>query len=188
MLKMAHMKARHVGLKTKQKLKWKFMIQSFFNYYPITVSCSKPDPTTSSFLQHVTSCCPIEQIDLCRKCFCSSEQTWTYTKMEIKQTACQLKSWKLLWRRLSISWFFRLAANRFVALETRAFCDVAPCTLVGVYRRFSNASCLHHQGGDSSTHLWNVGILQRDYTALYPRRLSSSYSPPWEPNILQISS
>jgi hypothetical protein len=34
-----------------------------------------------------------------------------------------------------------------------------------------------------SAHLWNVGLLQRDYTALYPRRLSSSYSPPWEPEM-----
>jgi hypothetical protein len=32
---------------------------------------------------------------------------------------------------------------------------------------------LLHQGGDDggSTHLWNFGLLQRDYTALYPRRL-----------------
>jgi hypothetical protein len=37
----------------------------------------------------------------------------------------------------------------------------------------------------SSTHVWNVGLPQRDYTALHPRRLSSSQSPPWEPEILQ---
>jgi hypothetical protein len=37
----------------------------------------------------------------------------------------------------------------------------------------------------SNIHLWNVGRLQRDYTALHPRRLSSSQSPPWEPEILQ---
>jgi hypothetical protein len=44
--------------------------------------------------------------------------------------------------------------------------------------------CLHHRPNDGgSKHLWNVGLLQRDYTALYPRRLSSSYSPPWEPEI-----
>jgi hypothetical protein len=38
-----------------------------------------------------------------------------------------------------------------------------------------------------SKHLWNVCQLLRDYTAQYPRRLSSSYSPPLEPEIsLQI--
>jgi hypothetical protein len=35
------------------------------------------------------------------------------------------------------------------------------------------------------THLWNVSLLLRDYTAPYPRRLSSSYSPPREPEISQ---
>jgi hypothetical protein len=40
------------------------------------------------------------------------------------------------------------------------------------------------QGGNgANTHLWNVGILQRDYKALYFRRLSSSCSPPWEPEV-----
>jgi hypothetical protein len=34
-----------------------------------------------------------------------------------------------------------------------------------------------------STHHYIVGLLLRDYMALYPRRLSSSYSPPWEPEI-----
>jgi hypothetical protein len=36
-----------------------------------------------------------------------------------------------------------------------------------------------------STHVWNVGLLQRDYMELCPRRLSSSYSTPWEPQISQ---
>jgi hypothetical protein len=48
----------------------------------------------------------------------------------------------------------------------RAFWDTAPCSLVWVYRRFRGAYCLHH--------FWNVGLLQRDYTALYSRRLPSS--------------
>jgi hypothetical protein len=37
-----------------------------------------------------------------------------------------------------------------------------------------------------SMHLLNVGILQRDYTALYLRRLSFSRSSPWEPKISQL--
>jgi hypothetical protein len=48
-----------------------------------------------------------------------------------------------------------------------------------VYRRFSYAYCLHPQGDDGgSVRLWNVSLFQNYYTALYPRRLSSSYPPP----------
>jgi hypothetical protein len=35
-------------------------------------------------------------------------------------------------------------------------------------------------------HTWNVGLLQRDYTALYSRTLLPSYTPPWECEILRI--
>jgi hypothetical protein len=58
------------------------------------------------------------------------------------------------------------------------FWDVTPCTLVEVHRRFKGAYSLHHQGD-----LWNACLLPRDYTALQPRKLSSSHSPPWEPEI-----
>jgi hypothetical protein len=34
-----------------------------------------------------------------------------------------------------------------------------------------------------SKHIWSVGKLLPDYTAQHPRRQSSSYSPPWEPEI-----
>jgi hypothetical protein len=52
------------------------------------------------------------------------------------------------------------------------FWDIAPCSLVDVDRRFRGAYCPLHQGSSP----W-------DYTAQYPRRLSSSYSSRWEPNI-----
>jgi hypothetical protein len=66
-----------------------------------------------------------------------------------------------------------------------AFWDVAPCSRVGVDRRFRYAYSLHHQGDDgSSKHLWNIGQLQRDYTALHPR---TSYSSPWEREISHTS-
>jgi len=55
-----------------------------------------------------------------------------------------------------------------------AFWDI-PYSLLAVDRRFRGANCLYHspdEGG--STHHWNVCILQRDNTALYPRRLLSS--------------
>jgi hypothetical protein len=68
------------------------------------------------------------------------------------------------------------------SMKIIAFWDIVPCGLVAVDRRFRGAYCLHHQGGDGgddnhrpdyegSTHLRNVGLLQRDYMTLYPRRL-----------------
>jgi hypothetical protein len=48
----------------------------------------------------------------------------------------------------------------------RAFWDIPLCSLIGVDR--------YYPDDRGSTHLWNVGLLQWDYTALYPRRLSSS--------------
>jgi hypothetical protein len=60
-------------------------------------------------------------------------------------------------------------------LKFRVFWDVAPCRLVEVDRSFRDVYCLHYHydrpdvGG--STHFWNVGKLQRVYTALHPRRL-----------------
>jgi hypothetical protein len=59
------------------------------------------------------------------------------------------------------------------SMNMRVFWDIAPCSL-GVERRFRGAYYLHHKRNDGgSTLLWNVGLF-RDYTALYPRRLSSS--------------
>jgi hypothetical protein len=69
-------------------------------------------------------------------------------------------------------------------LKMRAFWDIAPFSLVEVDRRFTCAYCLHNQGDYGvSTHLGNVSVLQRYCTALYPRKLSSLYSPPWEPEM-----
>jgi hypothetical protein len=64
------------------------------------------------------------------------------------------------------------------------FLDIAACSLVEGDRRFRGVYCLQQQGDDEgSTKLWNVGLLQQDYIALYPWKLSSSYSPRWEPEI-----
>jgi hypothetical protein len=72
-------------------------------------------------------------------------------------------------------------------MKTTAFMNIAPFSLVEVDQRFRNVYCLHHGHDDGgSTHLWNVGLLQLDYTALYPWRLWSLYSPPWEPELSQM--
>jgi hypothetical protein len=50
------------------------------------------------------------------------------------------------------------------SMKIVAFWDMTPWSLVEVY-----------PDDGSSTHLWNVGLLLRDYMALYPTRLSSSF-------------
>jgi hypothetical protein len=54
------------------------------------------------------------------------------------------------------------------------FWDIAKCSLTEVDERFRGPYCLHHQ----------VRQLLRGYMVLYPRRLSSSYSPLWEPEVM----
>jgi hypothetical protein len=56
-----------------------------------------------------------------------------------------------------------------LSLKIAVFWVVAPCSLVEVYQRFRGPCCLHHQG-----------------ESLQPRRQQSSYSPPWEPQILLL--
>jgi hypothetical protein len=58
------------------------------------------------------------------------------------------------------------------------FWVVAPCSLPEVCQRF--------RGPSPSSGLWNAGKLLSVYTALQPRRQPSSYSPPWEPQIVQV--
>jgi hypothetical protein len=44
---------------------------------------------------------------------------------------------------------------------------------------------IHHPDDGGSTHLWNVGLLQQYYTALYPIRLSSSWTHNYAWRILE---
>jgi hypothetical protein len=72
-------------------------------------------------------------------------------------------------------------------VKIAVFWDVAPYSLVEIYRRFRGVYCLFHQGDDDddggSKHLWNVGEFLPDYTAQHPRRQSPLYSSPREPEI-----
>jgi hypothetical protein len=63
-----------------------------------------------------------------------------------------------------------------------AFWDIAPCSLTDVSEVRTTSIRLDD---GSSKNLWNVGLLLWDCKALYPRKLSSLYSPPWEPAISQ---
>jgi hypothetical protein len=52
------------------------------------------------------------------------------------------------------------------------FFSISPYS-IEVYRRFKGAYYLHRPDEGGSMHLRNVGIIQRDYMVMYPRRLSS---------------
>jgi hypothetical protein len=67
-------------------------------------------------------------------------------------------------------------------LKMAVFWVVAPRSLVEVYRRSLLPSSSPWWW--VSKDLWNVGRLLPDCTALQTRRQPSSYSPPWEPQIL----
>jgi hypothetical protein len=61
-----------------------------------------------------------------------------------------------------------------------AFWNIAPWSFVQVDQRFRSMYCLHRRvdrrpDDGSSTYLWNIGLLLRDYRVVYPRRLSSLY-------------
>jgi hypothetical protein len=67
-------------------------------------------------------------------------------------------------------YFMRFQALTAASMKLTAFWSIAPCGLVEIDRRFRDAYCLRHQGyHGGSKHLWNVGLLQRDYTSQYPR-------------------
>jgi hypothetical protein len=74
--------------------------------------------------------------------------------------------------------------NFHVTLLQYALVDIVHISLIILSK--SSFMKIRRLDDGSSTHLWNVGLLQRDDTALYPRMLSSSYSPPWEPEISQF--
>jgi hypothetical protein len=60
------------------------------------------------------------------------------------------------------------------------FWDIASCSLVEIDRLIT---CAHRPDAGGNTNLRNVGLLQRDYTVLYLRRLLFLFSLPWEPEI-----
>jgi hypothetical protein len=65
----------------------------------------------------------------------------------------------------------RLQVLTAASMKMTAFWDIARCSLVKVDRRFRHAYCLHQNDDGGSTPLCYVGILLRDYIALYTRWL-----------------
>jgi hypothetical protein len=78
-----------------------------------------------------------------------------------------------VWNKIYFN-YVRFQVLTTASLKMTAFWDVASCSLVDVDGRFRGAYCRQHQRDDGSTHLWNVGLLPRDYTVIHPRNLSSS--------------
>jgi hypothetical protein len=64
------------------------------------------------------------------------------------------------------------------SMKITVFWDVAPCSLVEVYRRCRGTCCLHHQGDypddEGSKYLCNVSKLLPDYMVQHPRIQPSS--------------
>jgi hypothetical protein len=65
-------------------------------------------------------------------------------------------------------WDLRFSRRRVLSLESSGmYSRVVTLKLTDV----SQVRLIHRPDDGGSTHLWNVGQLQRDYTALHPRRL-----------------
>jgi hypothetical protein len=60
-------------------------------------------------------------------------------------------------------------------MKMTTFWDTAPCILVLDVRTASIIRVMSRPDDVGSTHLWNVGLFQQDYSALYFRKLPSSY-------------
>jgi hypothetical protein len=48
-------------------------------------------------------------------------------------------------------------------MKITAFYDIAPCSLIEIDRRFTDAHCLHHQGGEiaQKTVIFNLNVVFR---------------------------
>jgi hypothetical protein len=112
---------------------------------------------------------------------------WPSLEEEQKQFYFQAYRHWISHLQLVPSWPSTNVSVSFMNKCTMKIWGIAPCSLVEVERRSRFEYCFHHQPDNGgSTQLWNVGSTQRDHTALYPRRLSSSYSTPRETEILQV--
>jgi hypothetical protein len=124
--------------------------------------------------------------DLCHLIASSENKSGSSTKWASKKLKpyCKVQSWRHK-NNKHLSW--RQRTNTFQRLKMTVLWNVAPCSLVEVYRRFRGGYYPHHRPDDGgSKHPWNVGRRIPDYKAQHPRRQLSSYSLPWEPEISPI--
>jgi hypothetical protein len=97
----------------------------------------------------------------------------------VKQRSCFNTGSTTLKYYLKVDNVGRIQVPTAASVKMPAFWAMAPCILVEGNRSSRGAYCRHHQGSKydegCSTNLWNVGLLLRDYTSLYPGRLSSTW-------------
>jgi hypothetical protein len=107
---------------------------------------------------------------------------WRMNNRPVGGSSSETLSHPIVMNKIDVSlvylhtWFIkpRFQVLMAASMKLRAFYNVVPCSFVGVDRHFRIANCLHHHPDDGgSTSVWNVGLLQREYTALYPWKLSS---------------
>jgi hypothetical protein len=55
-------------------------------------------------------------------------------------------------------------------MKITVFWDVAPCSMVEVYRRFTGVYCLHHQGDETSVYLYQTTRRNIPEDSLHTRR------------------
>jgi hypothetical protein len=108
----------------------------------------------------------------------------------------QAKRACVLWDRNFSRWLVRMlvwwggllvqfvSEGKNTSSKMAVFWVVAPCSLVEVYQRFRGSLLPPSSGREAARNLWNVSKLLPYCTVLQPRKQPSSYSPPWEPQIL----
>jgi hypothetical protein len=115
-------------------------------------------------------CMYVSHIPIIDVTVCSPANITSYFVIPVYSCLVRYTSWQI--QRQSMN-----------SLKMAVFQVVAPCSLVEVYASIIRAMS-HRPDDGGGKDLWNVGKLLPDYTALQPRRQQSSYSPPWEPQIL----
>jgi hypothetical protein len=101
----------------------------------------------------------------------------TMSKLAVSHPSAVCPWWSVTMHKTdkSLSWCSKLSSGIYCRVKWLSTDVSEVCT----------ASIIPDDGG--STHLWNVGR-QSFYMAVYPRRqLWTSYSPPWELEISQVT-
>jgi hypothetical protein len=124
---------------------------------------------------------------------------------KVSNSEMRIIFWSAIWLWLFIAWLVCVKFNFFfqpcdynclwhgcfvlicVCFEDDCLLDVVLCSLIEIDLHFRGAYCLHFQHDDGgSKHLRNIIQFLSDYMAQCPRRQSSSYSLPWEPEMSPV--
>jgi hypothetical protein len=115
----------------------------------------------------------LECFDTCK----SYRQRWPTPPL------CRTLAYGLSCGKMFGEWNIWLAGEINQHVELTALWDMPPYSLLEYDRCLLVLRAGEAITMDAVEYIWKFYQLLRDYTALYPRRLSSSHSPPWEPEI-----